>query len=119
MTCREWQYLLATAEACELVGNVALQTHLASCADCAQFAREMQAMSRAMRSLPRLSPTSEFGCEVRKRIEETTAAAVAPRWYERVTHLWSQPRVMIQPQAATMMLLALLAMLLAYYQLAL
>lgn len=119
MTCRKWQCLLATAEACELVEDVALQAHLANCPQCAQFAREMQAISRAMRSLPRLSPTSEFGCEVRKRIDDTTAAAVAPRWYERVAGLWSQPRVIIQPQVAAMWLLALLAMLLAYHQLVL
>lgn len=114
MTCRECQVLLATAEACELAGNVALHTHVAECAQCAQFAREMQAMSRAMRSLPHLSPTSDFGAKVRKRIEEDTAEAVAPKPLERLTDLWSKPSVVVQPQAAAMMLLALLALLLAY-----
>lgn len=114
MTCRECQELLATAEACELVGNVALQAHVASCPLCAQFAREMQAMSRAMRSLPHLSPTSEFGDKVRKRIEEETAEAVMPKPVERLKDLWSEPSVIVQPQAAAMMLLALLALLLVY-----
>lgn len=114
MTCRKWQFLLATAEACELEGNVALHTHLAECAQCAQFAREVQAMSRAMRSMPRLSPTSEFGRKVRERIDEETAEAVMPAPLGKLADLWSGPSAMVQPQVAAMALLTLLALLLAY-----
>lgn len=70
MTCRKWQFLLATAEACELEENVALQEHLAECAECTKLAEEMQAVSRAARSLPRLSPGPDFMAKVRQRIEK-------------------------------------------------
>ena len=78
MTCSKWQFLLATAEACELEDNVALHQHLADCAACAQFAREMQAVSRAVRSLPRLAPSSDFGARVRRDIEGPPAKPLGP-----------------------------------------
>ena len=78
MTCSQWQFLLATAEARDLAENVALRTHLAVCAACAQFAREMRALCRVTRSLPPLTPSPEFRARVRRRLDETQQATCLP-----------------------------------------
>lgn len=77
MTCRQWQRLMATAEAGELEENVALQEHLSKCSQCARFAEEMQAVSRAARSLPPLTPGPDFADKVRRRIEDEPRSQAA------------------------------------------
>jgi len=77
MTCSQWQFVLTTAEASELAENVALQEHLACCDACSQVARDMEALTRATRSLPRLSSSPDFGAQVRRRIDDTRTRATA------------------------------------------
>jgi hypothetical protein len=119
MTCRKWQYLLATAEACELADNVALQEHLATCRECAQFASDMRTLARATRSLPRLSPSPDFGAKVRRRLDDPVEAVAIAAPRARLTDLWTYLGLSAQPQVAVVTLLALLALLMAYCQLAL
>lgn len=74
MTCRQYQYLIGTEEESVLAANTDLQTHLQTCADCAQFTEEMRAMSQVMAAVQPLCAPPSFADRVRAEVRETEQA---------------------------------------------
>jgi hypothetical protein len=116
LTCRKWRFLLATEEADELAENAALQAHLASCGACAEFAREMAAVRRATRALPRLTAPPGFGAEVRRRTDDRMEAAALQliRAHPALLCLADAPSQPLAVAVAVVLLGLLLSLLLAY-----
>lgn len=71
MTCAQYQFMLGTEEESALAANADLQAHLQTCADCAQFAEEMQAMGQVMAAVRPLPTPSGFADRVRAQVRET------------------------------------------------
>lgn len=110
MTCRQYQFLIGTEEESALAGNAGLQAHLQSCADCAQLAAEMQAMSQAMAAVQPLATPPSFADRVRSQVRETEQVK-SLSLLERLVGPLRAPAPALQPRhafaAGTVILVAL------------
>lgn len=99
MTCRQYQFLIGTEEESALAANADLQAHIQSCADCAQLAEEMRALSQAMAMVPPLPAPASFADRVRSQVRETEQVR-SQSLVERLLGPLRAPAPALQPRQA-------------------